>query len=49
MLIDLLIKNLNQLRFIKREKVNNTIIFINIIIKKRFNNNYKIINFREEA
>ena len=47
LLINLLIKNLNHFRLIKREKVDNIIIFINAIIKTRYDNNYKIINFRK--
>ena len=46
LLIDLLIKNLDQLRLIKREKVNNAIIFANVISKIRYDNKHKAINLR---
>ena len=43
-LLDLSLKNLNKLRLIKREEANNTITFINTIIKTRYDNIYKAIN-----
>ena len=49
LLVDLSVENLNRLRFIKRKKANNVIIFINTIIKTRYNNIYKIVKLREES
>ena len=48
LLINLPPKNLNRLRFIKREKVDNAITFTNTIIKTRYNNIHKIININEK-
>ena len=48
LLINLLLKDFNRLRLIKREKINNVIAFTNIITKTRYNNIYKIININEE-
>ena len=39
------ILNLNYLRFIKPKKINDVIIFINVIIKNRYDNIYIIIKF----
>ena len=46
LLIDLLIKDLDQLRLIKREKTDNVITFINVISKIRYDNKHKIINLK---
>ena len=46
LLIDLLIKDLDQLRLIKREKTDNVIIFINVISKIRYDNKHKVINLK---
>ena len=48
LLINLLSKDLNRLRFIKRKKADNIITFVNIIIKTHYNSIYKIININEE-
>ena len=40
LLANLFLKNLNYLRLIRRKKANNTIIFVNIINKYRYNNKY---------
>ena len=45
--IDLLLKNFNYLYLIKREKVDNAIIFTNIIVKRRYNNKYLTINIKK--
>lgn len=49
LLTDLLTEAFNQLRLIKREKIDNVIIFINAIIKTRYDNNHKIIKFHERS
>ena len=49
LLINLSKKDLNRLHLIKREKIDDIITFINAIIKIHYDNNYKIINFREQS
>ena len=40
-ILDLPLEAYNKLRTIKREEANNTIVFTNIIAKKRYNSKYK--------
>ena len=42
------IKVFNKLRLIKREKTNNTIIFIAIFIKIKYNFKYLILNLKKD-
>ena len=46
LITDLLIKNFDQLRLIKREKIDNIIIFINAMSKTRYDNQHKVINLK---
>ena len=43
LLTDLFIKDLNYLRLIKRKEIDDVIIFINAMIKNRYDNNHIII------
>ena len=43
LLTDLSAEDLDRLYFIKREKVNDVIAFINAIIKTRYDSSYKVI------
>ena len=46
LLIDLSVKNLDQLCLIKRKKINDVIIFVNAMSKIRYDNKHKVINLR---
>ena len=47
LLIDLLLKDLDQFKLIKRKKTNDTIAFTNIIAKTRYNNKYLSIKIKK--
>ena len=47
-LFDLFVKVFNKLRFIKREKINDVIIFTFIIIKARYNVKHLTLNLKKK-
>lgn len=48
LLVNLLAEDFNRLRFIKWEKVNDLIAFINVMIKTRYNSIYKVVKLHED-